>query len=312
MRLAILIGLLLTQTPALSTSQTKDVVEALATTLRDGYLDAETGLRLAELLEAKRARGEFDGAGSPGELASSLTNLLQAETRDRHLRVTAPFAAPAVADGAPRRMVRRPAGGGPGGPPSMVGRVEMLPGQVGYLEVRNFASENVAEFDRAMASLKGAQALIIDLRQCPGGGPTAVSHLSTYLFSKRTHLVNTMARGMSAPSERWTLESVPGPRLTDVPVYILTSKGTFSAAESFAFGLKVTGRAMMVGERTGGGGHFGNITRLPHGFDMFLPTGRTYDPRTGRGWEAEGIRPDVEVPSPDALEAAIKHYRQGG
>jgi C-terminal processing protease CtpA/Prc len=38
---------------------------------------------------------------------------------------------------------------------------------------------------------------------------------------------------------------------------------------------------------------------------MFLPVGRTYDPRTDKGWEAEGIQPDIEVPYGDALETAI-------
>jgi C-terminal processing protease CtpA/Prc len=191
----------------------------------------------------------------------------------------------------------------------MVGRVQMLPQHVGYLEVKNFATDNVAEFERAIELLKDAKALILDLRQCPGGGPIGVRYLSTYLFSKPTHLVSTYTRGMDAPAERWTLESVPGPRLVDVPVYILISRRTFSAGESFTFGLKITGRAVIVGEKTAGGGHFGNIVPLPHGLQMFLPTGRTYDPRTGKGWEADGIHPDIETPSADALEAAIKHYR---
>ena len=37
---------------------------------------------------------------------------------------------------------------------------------------------------------------------------------------------------------------------------------------------------------------------------MFLPRGRTYDPKTGKGWEAEGIPADVEVPYEDALVTA--------
>jgi C-terminal processing protease CtpA/Prc len=95
---------------------------------------------------------------------------------------------------------------------------------------------------------------------------------------------------MSAPQERWTLETVPGKRLTNVPVYILTSRRTFSAGESFTFGLKVTRRATLVGERTGG-------------------VGRSYDPRTNKGWEAEGIEPDVEVPQDKALERALELAR---
>ncbi len=114
---------------------------------------------------------------------------------------------------------------------------------------------------------------------------------------------------MAQPHERWTRDSVPGKRMPNVPVFILTSRNTFSAGESFTFGLKVTGRATLVGERTGGGGHFGRVIPLGEGFQMFLPVGRTYDPRTDKGWEGEGIAPDVDVPQERALERALALIR---
>jgi C-terminal processing protease CtpA/Prc len=39
---------------------------------------------------------------------------------------------------------------------------------------------------------------------------------------------------------------------------------------------------------------------------MFLPVGRTYDPETGQGWEAEGIAPDIEVAYTKARERAVE------
>lgn len=72
------------------------------------------------------------------------------------------------------------------------------------------------------------------------------------------------------------------------------------------FGLKVNNRVTIVGERTAGGGHFGGFLPLPGGFYMFLPRGRTYDPRTNEGWEAEGIKPDVEVRHEDALRTVTE------
>jgi retinol-binding protein 3 len=80
---------------------------------------------------------------------------------------------------------------------------------------------------------------------------------------------------MDAPMQRWTSERVTGKRLPNIPVYILTSRHTFSAAESFAFGLRANRRVTIVGERTGGGGHFGNFVQLPGGYHMFVPRGRT-------------------------------------
>src|SRR5262245_4960202 len=73
---------------------------------------------------------------------------------------------------------------------------------------------------------------------------------------RRRTLLDLLARGAAKPEERWTLDSVPGDRLANIPLYVLTSRRTFSVAESFAFGLRITGRAKVVGETTAGGGHF--------------------------------------------------------
>ena len=87
-------------------------------------------------------------------------------------------------------------------------------------------------------------------------------------------------------------------------MFLLTSSRTGSAAESFAFGLHITGRVTLVGERTAGAGHSGAIRPVAHGFQMFLPTGRVFDPDTGETFEARGIEPDVAVPYAEALREA--------
>jgi C-terminal processing protease CtpA/Prc len=207
-------------------------------------------------------------------------------------------------------VIRRVA---PSGPTRSAGaeygfaRAEVLSGNIGYLDLRGFSEspEAIAVADSVMAIFADVKALIIDVGMNSGGGPSIVRYLSAYLFEKPTHLVSTFARGMDAPMERWTTERVTGKRLPNVPVYILTSRRTFSAAESFTFGLRVNHRVTIVGERTGGGGHFGGFVQLPGGFYMFVPRGRTYDPKTNEGWEAEGIKPDVEVSYDQALKTAI-------
>ena len=166
--------------------------------------------------------------------------------------------------------------------------------------------EALGKADEVMNELAGVEALIIDLRQNGGGGEAMVKHLSAYLFADRTHLVDTFMRGWEEPRQRWTSDNIPGKRLPDVPVYLLTSRRTFSAAESFTFGLKVNHRVTLVGERTGGGGHFGGTQPLVDGFTIWLPQGRTYDPKTGEGWEAEGIEPDLASSVAEALNVAHK------
>jgi C-terminal processing protease CtpA/Prc len=160
-----------------------------------------------------------------------------------------------------------------------------------------------------MRAVSGASALVFDARLNPGGDLSSVAHLSTYLFESRTHLLTRALRGRPEPIEIWTRDEVPGPRLPDVPVYVVTSADTFSAGEAFAFALQKAGRAVIVGERTGGGGYSGTFARLPNGFTMFVSTGRTVDPRSGGGWQVDGVRPDREVPAADALDVALQLAR---
>ena len=281
--------------PQFGAAQREDVVKEISSLLTERYLYESEGTRVAQVLQGTLGRGELDSLTHPEAFAAAVTDTLQRETRDRHLWIW-------YRDGAAARL-QFAAVGGP-----MVSRAEVLPGNIGYLDVRHFVG-NTAEFDAAMEKVKGVVALVIDLRQCAGGNREQVHHLSTYFFSKRTRLLSQQARNDPAPVEHWTLDAVPGPRLADIPVYLLTSQRSFSAAEGFALGLRVTGRALLVGETTGGGGHFvQGFPLLPHGFQMLLPVGRNLDPRTGKGWEGEGLTPDVAVNTEQALQAAIGHF----
>ncbi len=192
------------------------------------------------------------------------------------------------------------AGGSSAGPQFSTGQLSELIESIAQTLIEGYIYE-----DRGR-ELAGVDSLIIDLRYNGGGGEPMVRYLSAYLFAVSTHLVDTFMRGWDEPRQRWTSDDVAGKRLPNIPVYLLTSRRTFSAAESFTFGLKVNQRGTLVGERTGGGGHFGGIQPLISGFSIWLPQGRTYDPKTGEGWEAEGIEPDIATSVSEALDVAHK------
>jgi DNA-binding MarR family transcriptional regulator len=303
------------------------LISAVSDTVTNSYIYEKTGRMLADTLRGELSAGAYDGISNPDSLALRITGTLRRISNDKHLGVrygSAPGGgAPMIRRVAPSGGTAQPSPATPSGPgsaspaPRMVrasegaeygfAKAEVLPGNIGYLDLRGFseAPEAIAVADSVMAIFANVTELIIDLGANSGGGPSIVRYLSAYLFEKPTHLVSTFARGMDAPMERWTSERVTGKRLPNVPVYILTSRRTFSAAESFTFGLRVNHRVTIVGERTGGGGHFGNFVQLAAGFYMFVPRGRTYDPKTNEGWEAEGIKPDVEVSYDQALKTAI-------
>jgi len=69
-----------------------------------------------------------------------------------------------------------------------------------------------------------------------------VQLLSSYLFDEPTHLNSFYIRRSDSTKQFWTQPHVAGPRLADLPVYVLTSSRTFSAAEELTYNLKNTVR----------------------------------------------------------------------
>ena len=188
-------------------------------------------------------------------------------------------------------------------------RVERLPGNVGYIDIRCFQR---AEWggDTAVAAmnlLANSNALIVDLRQCRGGYPGMVALVSSYLFGEEpVHLSSIYWRDDDAIQQYWTLPHVPGKRLSEQPVYVLISKETFSGGEAFAYQLQAHGRAILVGEKTDGGAHPGASYRVHPHFEAFIPIGRAINPTTDEDWEGSGVVPDVPVPPEQALDVAYR------
>jgi hypothetical protein len=156
----------------------------------------------------------------------------------------------------------------------------------------------------AMTFLGNCDAIIFDLRKNGGGEPAMIQLLSTYLFAEPTHLNDLYWRKGDKRDQFWTLPYAPGPRLVNVPVYVLTSAHTFSGAEEFANNLKVLKRATIVGETTGGGANPGEGFPFDPFFWCFIPTGRAVNPTTGSNWEGTGVEPDIKVPEAEALAVA--------
>jgi len=188
-------------------------------------------------------------------------------------------------------------------------KVERLPGNVGYIEIRQFhkAEWGGSAAVAAMNFLENTGALIIDLRNCLGGYPGMVVLISSYLFGEETvHLNSIYWHDEDKTQQYWTMPYIPGKRFYDKPVYVLISKVTFSGGEEFAYNLKSRQRATLVGEKTGGGAHPGASYRLQSHFEVFIPVGRAINPITNENWEGSGVLPDVDVSQEQALKVAFR------
>ena len=101
-----------------------------------------------------------------------------------------------------------------------------------------------------------------------------------------------------------TLSNFSGRRRPDVPVFVLISGGTGSAAEEFAYDVKTQKRGVIVGEPSFGGANPPEDFDAGGGFTVFVSTGAAVNPITQTNWEGVGVQPDVVVPAEQALNRA--------
>jgi hypothetical protein len=187
-----------------------------------------------------------------------------------------------------------------------------LDGGLAYVRFDFFAEPQDAQemAAGAMRFAESAKGLIIDLRYNNGGVLEMAQLLMSYLYpaGKEQKFFDYYynEKGTRVRRSQWNLAAVPGQRLADIPVVVLTGSTSFSSAEWMAFVLQRLGRATIVGERTAGGAH--PVTRVPidDRFMLQTPFGQIQDPVGGQDFEGVGVSPDIVVPASEALLAARK------
>ena len=188
-------------------------------------------------------------------------------------------------------------------------KVEILDGNIGYIDFWGFDDVNNHSKKRAatvMSMVSDSDALIFDLRNNEGGSAAMDQFISSYLFKEATQLNSIYSKQTGITTDYWTSLNVDGLKITDTPVYILISKKTFSAAEAFAYSLKVLNRATLIGETTRGGANPWQFFDLENGFRAAIPIAKAVNPITKSNWEGVGVKPDIEVEQEKALSIAYE------
>lgn len=294
-----------TKSPTLESNVRRDVVTKLSEALRERYVFPDIGNRAASKINAALAAGEYDTLADPTAFAARLSADVGAIAHDKHLWVWStdtPVAAPSGAGGA---MPKAEAG---------ITRADRLAGGVGYIEVIGFPPRSMFKpvLDRAMTSLAGSRALIIDARRNGGGSPEGVAYLVSFLVAPGQPINDIVSRIENTNDfKRERESSQPTPvSFAAVPVYVLTSKATFSGGEEFAYDVQALKRGTLIGEVTGGGANPTGFVDLGHGVAAMIPFGRAENPVTKTNWEGRGVQPDVSVPAGDALKIALARVGQ--
>jgi hypothetical protein len=290
--------------PVWDAAAVRATVAQVASVVQQEYLEPAAADRAAADLRSRVAAGEYVEAATPEALAKALTRDLFAITKDKHLRVSvvAPPRSAVPKPSAPaigrRDAARRDNGG--------VQRVEILAGNVGYLNVTSFwrIEEAREALAAAMGVLRNADAVIVDMRRNSGGAPDSVALFLSYFIEKPgLPLFEIVPRRGSAT--RYTTQDVsPADRNARRPVYVLTSGRTFSAGESIAYLLQDQKRAEAIGERTAGAANPGRPYSVNDRFEVTVPNGRVRAANDSGNWEGKGVTPDVQVSESDALRTA--------
>jgi formylglycine-generating enzyme required for sulfatase activity len=290
--------------------QTKGkIIDWVCNKLNENYVFPEVAKKMENHVRKQFKKGQYQQENSIREFTRALTRDLVSICKDEHLRVRI-NSNPPPPDSASEEVKEK----------ALKERIESdrqenyhfkkiehLPGNVGYLRFDKFDDPRYAGSTAvaAMNFLANCYALIIDLRYNGGGHETMIHLIFSYFFDEPVHYNNFYIRNRDVTEQHWTSAYVEGPKMTDVDLYVLTSRNTFSAAEGFAYALKNLNRATIVGETTGGGAHPCEYHYLRDlDIELKVPHGRAYFPETGLNWEVAGVEPDVKTSSEKAYQTA--------
>ena len=288
----------------LDAAERRRVINGAIANLRQHYAYPDVARKMANALREHERSGDYDAVSDGEAFAALLTRQMREVSPDRHLSLDySEVALPRQAAGLSPEdfaryrevMERRNC---------TFEKVEILPRNIGYLKLNSFPDPSVCEktAEDAMASLNHTDALIFDLRDNRGGEPAMVAFLAAYLFDHPEYLYNPRE---NTTEESWTRSPVPGNQLADKPVYVLTSRRTFSGAEQFCYDLKMLKRATLVGETTGGGAHSGVWHRIDDHFGIAIPETKAINPFSKTDWAEVGVDPDLKVEAAGALNTAL-------
>jgi hypothetical protein len=284
------------------------IVRDVADMIEKRYVLRDRATHVARSLRADAANGRWRDVEDPKRFADLVTDRLQELSKDGHLALDyAAGVASGQAETAEFRAAELERWYGAHLNHGFE-KIERLPGNIGYLDLRVFAPNEMAGdvTAAAMTTLAQSSALIIDLRR--NGGGIGMPLVAAYLFDKGAQPLSGI---YDRPSDKLqpvlTPEWVPGRRFGSTkPVYILISKKTFSAAEAFAYDLQALKRATIVGERSGGGANPFEYRPVRDGFFLSLSEQLSVNPITGKNWQDVGVMPDVPVPADQALAKAAE------
>jgi carboxyl-terminal processing protease len=191
-------------------------------------------------------------------------------------------------------------------PPELTG-----PFRIGYIRLIQFNEPTADELSKAIDNLQkqGMQALILDLRNNPGGLLNSAVDVCGQFLPSNTKVVSTQGR-VSSQQHDYSTSAVSKNR-PNFPMVLLINEGSASGAEIVAGALKDLRRAVLVGETTFGKGSVQNVLQLPDGSAVRFTTAKYYTP-SRQVIQGNGVTPNIRVGMTAEQERALYALRNTG
>lgn len=181
---------------------------------------------------------------------------------------------------------------------------------IGYIRITQFNEPTADDFEKALSKLEeqGMDALILDLRNNPGGLLDAARKVASKFVPARELIVSTEGRD---PAQKIVYRAEAGKKRLTIPLVVLINGGSASGSEIVAGALQDLKRAVLVGETTFGKGSVQSIIQLPDGSAVRLTTAKYYTP-SHRVIHENGVVPDIIVPVSEEDERKLLIQRARG
>lgn len=286
----------------ISYSEMIEIIDEFAVDITANYVYPDIAEEIVKKIHADIEDGVYADVKTVDSLAGLLHKTVHEISHDRHFEVES------LMDRDGPSTNSSPARPDDFGSNHGFRKIEILPGNIGYINLEALPGDDEAleAATREMARVADCDALIFDLRDNEGGSGDMVSLLCNYLFDEGVLLFSFYDRNGQKIFDGITDPDFEGKRFPhDVPVYVLVSEHTISAAEGLAYILKHHGRAAIVGDTTIGMAHPSKSYSAKNKIFYKIPYLRSEHPITHTDWESTGVIPDI-VTAPDAaLDVAL-------
>ncbi len=186
---------------------------------------------------------------------------------------------------------------------------KVLEDNIGYVRLTQFNEPSASDLQEELEKLveQGIRALILDLRNNPGGLLSSSIEVSQKFLKRGEVVVSTRGR---KEKQQQVFRAKGRHHYLDFPMVVLVNGGSASASEIVSGALQDHQRAILVGEKTFGKGSVQSVLPMDDGSAIRLTTAKYYTPNE-RVIHDKGIEPDIVVPisSDDWRKLLLKRAR---